>query len=116
MTYVLKSKEDNRVELVLMAGPRQIDKFMHLFDLFDKTKRVCSPTTFTFKMERDNPAEVIKNFILAAEKAEYQVVACFIVGESRGIYVDETCKVYSNGKEWGLMSDFLAQYGIEEAE
>lgn len=106
-------EKDTRRHAIILAGNKKIDGFMHAADVFDKSRRLATETSVSFKMSKDNPEEVIKTLIEASKQADLHVVACFIVGEPRGVYIDETCQTISTGSHWCLLKDYLAQYGIE---
>ncbi len=109
----MSSEMKNRKHAIILAGIKKIDSFMHEADVFESSRRLVSETSVSFEMSKDNPEEVIKTLIEAAKKADRYVVACFIVGEPRGIYIDKTCQTISTGTHWCLLKDYLAQYGIE---
>lgn len=105
--------KESRKELVLLSYDSKVDNFMHAADVFEPSRRLVSQKVFSFVMNKDNPESVVENFKKAAEQMGQRVVACFIIGEPRGMFVDTTCQTISTGTHWGLLADFLRGYGIE---
>lgn len=114
MPVTMTKIDESKKQLILLSSRKQLDYFMHAFDVFSSSKRLAGVTKLELTVKPDySPERVIKEIVNMARENGSYVVACFIVGEPRGIFVDETCQVISTGTHWGLLKDFLSKYGIE---
>lgn len=114
MPVTMKNVDESKKQMILLSSRQQLDHFMHAFDVFSPSKRLAGVTPIELTVKPNySPERVIEGVVNAARENGSYVVACFIVGEPRGIFVDETCQVISTGTHWGLLKDFLAKYGIE---
>ena len=99
---------------VVICGSRQMDQMMHSFDVFEKFKALATPKVLEIKRESepaDENLEAISKALREGLEAQGErVVAVFFPGKKAGAWVDNTVKVISDGKSWGMLRDALKAY------
>lgn len=101
--------------LVLLSGSRRIDDFMHARDVFESFRALAEPMVFNLKVTKGAKSErIVACAREAAEKHGHRVVAAFIVGVRKGVFVDKSVRVISSGQRWCLLRDFLSAWGVKE--
>jgi hypothetical protein len=109
--------ERQRLTVVVLAGPKKIDQFIHACDVFEPSKCLATPQGFdvSFKGEATPQVKqkVVEGFRKTAESVDdSRVVAVFIPGDPESAFIDTSVKVISDGHHWTLLSDFLRAYRI----
>lgn len=95
--------------LVIVAGDRTLDRFMHAADMFAPFKRLIMSPMFidvTLKPRHRISTTVQKVRKKFAEDKKMFLVAILVKGK-KSRWVDPEIKVVSNGYQWGLLRDLV---------
>jgi hypothetical protein len=100
----------------ILAGKNYMDHFMHAFGMFESFKRYAQATSLEFTLEGSEPDYHV--MLGAARKAldekGYITSAVWIASKPEVNYVDWSVKVVSSGDKWGVLEDYLKQFGISK--
>ena len=103
--------------VVVIAGDRKQDEFMHAADMFEPFKRLASihRVTVTFKPDALRyPCKIVPLLKQAFEERGMIVVAAFVPGELSGAWIDINVKCISSGTNWVMFDQLLASLGYPE--
>ena len=108
MNATEKEQQADEVEIIVIAGDRVKDQFMHNADVFEPFKVLADVHTVSFTSKKD-PIDLPKviNAIAEGMQPKYRVVAVFAPNRKEGAYVDPAVRVISNGTNWAMLDDVL---------
>ena len=91
---------------------------MHNWDLFEPWKRLTTGFAIEFTLTKpiaeidlDGAIEHVKKVL---ESENYRVVALWMAHDPTKHWVDWSTKAISNGQQWGMLAEYLEQFGIKE--
>ena len=108
MNATEKEQQADEVEIVVIAGDRVKDQFMHAADVFEPFKVLADVHTISFTTKKA-PIDLPKviGAIVKGVQPNWRVVAAFAPNRKEGAYVDPTVRVISNGTNWAMLDDVL---------
>lgn len=110
-----------KVSLICIYGPKEINKFMSSCDMNDNGMKFFGTIeTLSFKykenevVDDERIAVTIKKFIEASKDAPFQIVALFSPGKAIGAWRDKSIKMLSDGEGFIFLEEALPKLGFIE--
>lgn len=105
-----------KIVVLYISGKKQLDEWMHHFDLFESCKRLGNIGGLEIEVDDSTSKEKIDGFVQhmrdALEAHGDIVTAVWLKHKPEIHYVDWSVKVTSDGKKFVMLEPLLAQYGV----
>jgi hypothetical protein len=100
--------------MVMVSVPcNLLDRAMHAFDVFEDFKRLATVKYLHMTLAPDaNLRRILQHALDTAKQVDMRIIAVFYPHTDIG-WVDETCKVISNGECFQPLDDVLQEHGFQ---
>lgn len=100
-----------------MVCDKRKNNFMQASGMFESFKRLNENLSIECELHQSEPnLEYINRLKKQLEADSYLVTAIWIANDPKVHYVDWSVKTISNGKNWGVLDDYLKNFNITRPE
>ena len=104
------------ITINVIAGDKEKDEFMHMFDLFEPFKHLGEALSIEYADTHVPTIEKLAKLKKVFEEGNYIVSSLWYAQKPEIHIVNWDTKVISNGTGWCMHHDYLKQFGILKPE